>query len=913
MGLSVEALTAVLPVVPAVHDEPAPTIQDIQAVMAGMLADVLHVERVPVDGHFFQDLGADSMVMAQFCARVRKRDDLPPVSMKDVYQHPTISSLATALAPSTSGPVESPVATPTPAPIEPAPAPNEGVTRAGTWQYVVCGALQLLSFVGYTFLAALVADRGFTWVAASSSPLHIYLRAVVFGAVAFLVLCTIPIVAKWVLIGRWKPRQIQIWSLDYVRFWLVKTLVRSNPLLMLVGGRSHTSSSSPLYELYLRALGAKVGRGVAIFSRNLPVCTDLLTIGDGTVIRKDSFFNCYRAHDGLIQTGPVTLGKDVFIGEATVIDIGTSMGDGAQLGHASALHCGQVVPAGERWHGSPAQRTEVDYRGVGPADCGSVRRAVYAVLQLANVLFLYLPLLIGGAGIVLSAVPVIPELNGFLSAGPVELETWTFYRNALGISAALFFGVVLVGLLFVVTVPRLLNLAVKPDKTYRLYGFHYSLHRAIARFTNFRFYLAVFGNSSYIVHYLRWLGYDLPEVQQTGCNFGMDVKHESPYLVSIGRGTMVADGLSIINTDFSSTSFRASQASIGPRNFLGNRIPYPSQSRTGDNCLLATKVLVPIDGEVRQGVGLLGSPSFEIPRSVERDSKFDHLKSGDELRRRLSAKNRYNIRSMAWLLLVRWIYFFGLTLLAIAASDFWQRFRAEAIAAELLLVFLFTLAYSMLLERAVAGFRPLQPQLCSMYHPYFWWHERYWKFVSPVMAMFNGTPFKNVGSRLLGVRVGKRVFDDGCNIPEKTLVAIGDECTLNQETVIQCHSQEDGTFKSDRSTIGARCTLGVGGFVHYGVTMSDGAVLGPGSFLMKGEEVPPQARWSGNPATEIPADRPTVPVRSVSNGNSVATLAARFVPPPHSGGRHRADERAPAAVSAMAFVDAISFVDGALR
>ena len=63
-----------------------------------MLADLLHVDHVPADSNFFDDLGADSMVMAQFCARVRKRADLPTVSMKDVYQHPTISSLAAALA-----------------------------------------------------------------------------------------------------------------------------------------------------------------------------------------------------------------------------------------------------------------------------------------------------------------------------------------------------------------------------------------------------------------------------------------------------------------------------------------------------------------------------------------------------------------------------------------------------------------------------------------------------------------------------------------------------------------------------------------------------------------------------------------------------------------------------------------------
>ena len=67
--------------------------------LAEVLAGVLGVESVSVDGHFFDDLGADSLVMAQFCARVRKRPDLPSVSMKDIYRHPTISSLCLALAP----------------------------------------------------------------------------------------------------------------------------------------------------------------------------------------------------------------------------------------------------------------------------------------------------------------------------------------------------------------------------------------------------------------------------------------------------------------------------------------------------------------------------------------------------------------------------------------------------------------------------------------------------------------------------------------------------------------------------------------------------------------------------------------------------------------------------------------------
>ena len=121
------------------------------------------------------------------------------------------------------------------------------------------------------------------------------------------------------------------------------------------------------------------------------------------------------------------------------------------------------------------------------------------------------------------------------------------------------------------------------------------------------------------------------------------------------------------------------------------------------------------------------------------------------------------------------------------------------------------------------------------------------------LRIFNGTPFKNVIWRALGVRLGRMVFDDGCHLTERAMAAIGDGSTLNSGSVVQCHSQEDGAFKSDRITIGSGCTLGVGAFVHYGTTVGDGAVLGPDSFLMKGEVVPQNAWWAGNPARPIPS------------------------------------------------------------
>jgi hypothetical protein len=206
---------------------------------------------------------------------------------------------------------------------------------------------------------------------------------------------------------------------------------------------------------------------------------------------------------------------------------------------------------------------------------------------------------------------------------------------------------------------------------------------------------------------------------------------------------------------------------------------------------------------------------------------------------------------------------------------------------------LFTIFYFVLVERLGGKFRPRQPQACSIYDRRFWEHERYWKLVVPqVDKALAGTPFKNLVSRLLGTRIGKRVFDDGATQTERTLVTIGDDCTLNDGSSLQCHSQEDGAFKSDRTALGARVTVGVGTLVHYGVVIGDGAVIGPDTFLMKGEEVPPGERWGGNPAQEMndgvaaPQARPAHP-----DGTAPAASALEIRDVPASGARPDAGPR----------------------
>jgi non-ribosomal peptide synthetase-like protein len=815
-----------------------PRLDEVAAVESGyaeVLADVLGVDAVPGGSHFFDDLDADSMVMARFCARVRKRDDLPTVSMKDIYRHPTVTSLAVAFgqtAPDDDKSVDRAVHS---APEEPVAETPSGSTP----RYVLCGLLQALIALAYAYLTASVADWGFGWLdqrtdLATTDLRTTYIHAVEVSTVTLLGMCLIPILAKWILIGRWKPRTIQVWTLAYVRFWAVKTLTRTNPLVLFAG--------SPIYTLYLRLLGAKIGKRVTVYSPTT-VCTDLLTIGDDTVIRKDAQLPGYRAVAGVIEVGPITLGNNVIIGEQTVIDINSSLGDGARLGHSSSVHAGQHIGPDEFWHGSPARPSGSRYPNIDPARCGSLRRLVYSLWQLVIPVGVYAPLLIA-APVLLARVPRLAPL---LDSGPPTLTQWTYYREVALHTAVLALLYGLLNFAIVMIVPRMLNLGLKPGRVYPLFGYHYWLHRTIARRTNSGFFMELVGDSSYVVHYLRALGYTLGRYEQTGSNFGAGVKHDNPYLCSVGPGTMVADGLSMINADYSSTSFRLSEVSVGERSFLGNGIAYPAQSRVGGNTLLGTMTMVPIDGPMRENTGLLGAPSFQIPRTVERDTQLEVTDDG-ERRRLLRAKNRHNTATIIMFLIARFIPVYLTVLLGETAV-------LNATLGPLALLGLSSastaagLVFYVFLQRVSNRWQAVVPEGCSIYNRAFWRHERYWKLPAQGwMQAFNGTPFKPLVWRALGVHIGRRVFDDGFAMPEKSLVTIGDDCTLNAGSGVQCHSQEDGAFKSDRTALGNGVTLGVGAFVHYGVTIGDGAVLAPETFVMKGEDLPPQTRWIGNPA-----------------------------------------------------------------
>jgi non-ribosomal peptide synthetase-like protein len=259
--------------------------------------------------------------------------------------------------------------------------------------------------------------------------------------------------------------------------------------------------------------------------------------------------------------------------------------------------------------------------------------------------------------------------------------------------------------------------------------------------------------------------------------------------------------------------------------------------------------MIPIDGPMRENVGLLGSPAFEIPRKVDRDR--DVNASFDEQTRnaRLRQKNLHNFFTVLIFLAREWMTVFVAFLFGQAAFTNFGHFGVFASFAAIVAFIAVNMVLSIMLDRASIGFRRLKPRLVSIYDPYFWSHERYWKLAAlSIFAMFAGTPFRGMLLRAIGMKVGAKLFDGGAGIPELSLVEVGDYANLNEGCVLQAHSLEEGVFKSDYIRLGNRCSLGPGAFLHYGVSTGDNVVIDADSFVMKGETLDSHTGWRGNPA-----------------------------------------------------------------
>ncbi len=848
--------------------------EGLEADLAEILCGVLKVERVSADANFFDDLAGDSLIMARYLGAVRKKLKLKKASLALVYQHPSIQELASILAPAPAPATEPEVATPT-APvavennnnnntatatvaatvvemplvqevtgplvvdgIELAEAPQKEDWEASRGQYIFCGVVQM----GYMFLVALFGgvlfDISARWLLASETWIDVYLRSAGIAAMFFFGYTLFFIAVKWLAVGRFTSKEVPLWTMAYVRFWIAQTAIRANPMNLFVG--------TPVYNLYLRMVGMRVGKGSIILAQP-PTCTDLISIGENVLIRPDSLFPGYTAHRGWLRCGPIDIGDNVYIGEQTVLEINTSIGSDSQLGNSSCLQEGQAVPDGEKWHGTPSRKTDVNYNRVEPMNTSPLAGWIYGIASLSYGMLISGP--IGITILFLIAQYFLGNVAGFVGT-TISLTLVPLY--ALG----LYFLAILTGLVQVFTMPKVYNWFFQEEKTHKLFGVQYYLASSITASSNSVMLQSLFGDSSLIMPYFRGVGYDLSTATQNGSNFGVEQIHQSPFLCKFNRNTLVSDGLYMLNKDYSTTSFRMGAIEVPPDAYLGNDLRYPVGAKVGADCLIATKALLPIEGPVSEGVGILGSPPMEIPRSVARDGRFDHYKKPGVFEERLKMKLKSNLGTLALYMLRNWsataivmlagVWAYNQFALQMLASSWVTSFVVGVLAMGALF---FTSFYYIMYERLVTWRYPVKPRICSLYERPFWNHERFWKMnINDLLVVFDGTPLKSVILRAQGVKLGKRVYDNGVGITEPNMVEIGDYCCLNIGSSLQGHSLEDGTFKSDAIKLGDRCTVGISGFVHYGADIGDDVIVDAHSFVMKGSIVGDEERWSGNPA-----------------------------------------------------------------
>jgi non-ribosomal peptide synthetase-like protein len=165
---------------------------------------------------------------------------------------------------------------------------------------------------------------------------------------AGVVACAVAVAAKWLLVGRFRAREHPLWSSAVWLAELADTFVEVLAVPWLVGAVGGT----PVMSAWLRAQGARVGRGVWCESYWLPE-PDLVTLGDGATVNRGCVVQTHLFHDRILRLDTVVLEAGASLGPHAITLPATTIGAHAGIGPASLVMRGEQVPAGTRWLGNP--------------------------------------------------------------------------------------------------------------------------------------------------------------------------------------------------------------------------------------------------------------------------------------------------------------------------------------------------------------------------------------------------------------------------------------------------------------------------------------------------------------------------------------------------------------------------------
>src|SRR5690606_3483036 len=160
--------------------------------------------------------------------------------------------------------------------------------------------------------------------------------------------CASAITAKWLLIGRIGAEEHPLWSSFVWRNEVSDSFVET----VAAPWFARAATGTPVLNLWLRGLGARIGRGVWCESYWLPEA-DLVTLGDGATVERGCVVQTHLFHDRIMAMDTVVLAPGATLGPHCVALPAASIGAGATVGPASLVMRGDTVPASTSWWGNP--------------------------------------------------------------------------------------------------------------------------------------------------------------------------------------------------------------------------------------------------------------------------------------------------------------------------------------------------------------------------------------------------------------------------------------------------------------------------------------------------------------------------------------------------------------------------------
>lgn len=771
-------------------------------------------EDISMKDNFFEDLGGHSLLAALITSELRKNPSYARLSVADLYKYPVLSDLVCAIG---NQPTDQ----------DSTARPRERKKhRPSGLSYYACTFSQGVALFFITLIF------GLEWI----GPFFVYsyFYQAEYGIADSLLMmlvmyfATLPVIAllaislKWIVIGRIKPGEYKLWGSYYFRFWLADKLVNISPISYFTG--------TPIINVYLRLMGAKIGRNCYINTSAISAF-DLLRLGDNVSIGTDSHLKGFTIEDGYLKIGTIDLQDDCYVGTRCCLAHNTVMQHNSSIGDLTLVPEGQIIPAGENWGGSPAAKL-----GNNRAD---QRVKAWSKRNISYIVSVFLIPLI-------TMVAYFPGMM-VITHFDYSSESWISLLPHIFLVGVMF----IIILVLIITALKWVLLGTIQDGIYPVNSGFY--HRKWFFDQLMKLSLQVLGTlytTLYLQIWFRMLGVKMGKRVEIST-----VEFISPDLLVTGNECFLADSVSIGASKVRNGSITIARTYIGNRTFVGNSAVISPGTQLGDNVLVGVLSRMKEDDlPARDGTSWFGSPAVFLPsRDINREFPAERTyKPSRKLFVQRYAIEFFRVVLPAVMFLI----------MASLISNLTSYLQVEKDLPELFLLFPFMYlgagilgtCITILFKWLVIGrYKPANKPLWS---PYVWRSELVTGFYENFLVLFflnmlTGTPFISYPLRLLGCRIGKRVCINTTQVTEFDLVNIGDNSAVNDNCTLQTHLFEDRVMKMSHVNIGKDCSVGGMSVVLYDSVMEEGSILGPLSVLMKSETLPAGNIFVGAPARKM--------------------------------------------------------------